>query len=298
MYIQCALVLCAAVAAHGFNLAPLDVEFHLYTRANPSVSQPVTPSLNSFLTTNFLPSRRTFLTIHSNGEGVAGNFNAFVVGGLLTAADVNVIAVDWSRASFLYTLGLANAPQAGAMIAEIINVLIVNFGYSADMVTIVGVGLGGHLAGITARAISGNVAHIVAIDPSFHGWTHHPDILKADDAGVVEVLHATAGIQGYDYPLGTIDFYPNGGVYQNGCGADTSCGHIYAYAFYAESLAAELNSNTNNQFVGTACESYEQAIANSCSGPRDAIFGGTAVKTSESGIYTFNTNAVQPFAQG
>ncbi|XP_047985216.1 pancreatic triacylglycerol lipase-like [Leguminivora glycinivorella] len=298
MYIKCALVLCAAVAAHGFNLGPLDVEFHLYTRSNPSVSQPVTPSVNSFLTSTFSPARRTFLTIHSDGEGVGGNFNAFVVGGLLTAADVNVIAVDWSRASFLYSLGLANAPQAGEMIAEIINVLIVNFGYSADMVTIVGVGLGGHLAGITARHITGNVGHIVAIDPSFYGWTHHPDILKATDATAVEVLHATSGILGYDYPLGTIDFYPNGGVYQNGCGTDASCSHIYAYAFYAESLAAELNSNTNNQFVGTACDSYEQAIANICSGARDVTFGGTAVKTSQSGIYTFNTNAVQPFAQG
>lgn len=115
-----------------------------------------------------------------------------------------------------------------------------------------------------------------AIDPSFHGWTHHPDLLRQSDAGLVEVLHATAGITGYDYPLGHLDFYPNGGSYQNGCGTDASCSHIYGYAFYAESLTAEVTDGP--KFVGTACESYEDAIVLRCSGDRDVVFGGTASK--------------------
>ncbi|KAI8438259.1 hypothetical protein MSG28_010858 [Choristoneura fumiferana] len=254
---KCALVLCAAAAGRN-NW------FSIFTYPDSDCHLPIASS--------------TYTPAHLNNE------------------DVNVIAVDWSRGSFLYSIGLANAPQAGEMIAEIINVLIVNFGYNPSLVRIVGVGLGGHIAGLVARHINGNVPHVIALDPSFHGWTHHPDLLNADDAGVVEVLHTTSGILGYDYPVGDIDFYPNGGTFQNGCATDSSCSHIYSYVFYAESLNAAGTGGA--QFVGTACDSYEDAIAMACNGERDATFGGLAVKTSESGIYTFATNFAQPFAQG
>lgn len=137
-------------------------------------------------------------------------------------------------------------------------------------------------------------------------------------------MHTTSGVLGYDYPVGDIDFYPNGGTFQNGCATDSSCSHIYSYVFYAESINAEATGAA--QFVGTACDSYEDAIVMACNGARDAVFGGLAVKTryfiisnimkkswvkglnafvrtfvfffSESGIYTFVTNFAQPFAQG
>lgn len=90
-------------------------------------------------------------------------------------------------------------------------------------------------------------------------------------------MHTTSGILGYDYPVGDIDFYPNGGTFQNGCATDSSCSHIYSYVFYAESINAEATGAA--QFVGTACESYEDAIVMACNGARDAVFGGLAVKT-------------------
>lgn len=121
------------------------------------------------------------------------------------------------------------------------------------------------------------------MDPSLHGWTHHPEILNANDATIVEVLHTTAGQKGYDKPLGDIDFYPNGGQLQTGCGSDVSCSHTYAYAFYAESITAEISDG--NRFVATACADYESAINLRCTGARGVIFGGSAVKTG----YVFDT---------
>lgn len=116
------------------------------------------------------------------------------------------------------------------------------------------------------------------MDPSLHGWTHHPDRLSPNAADVVEVLHTTAGITGYDNPLGHIDFYPNGGSYQNGCGLDSSCSHVYSYAFYAESLLAPQMNGA--RFVGDRCDSYEDAVNLRCSGgTRDISFGGPEVKT-------------------
>lgn len=229
--------------------------------------------------------------------------------------DVNLIAVDWSVGAQIYTNALGNAPQVGQVIAQFINILINDFGYSPSRVKLVGVGLGAHIVGIAARNVNGDIPHIVgkleikithlnnqkktllfivclhpcdtnilitlffipAIDPSFHGWTHHPEILNSNDANTVEVLHATAGRYGYDYPLGHIDFYPNGGSFQAGCGVDISCSHIYGYAFYAESINREFNGG--DAFVGTACENYEEAVAEQCSGDRDVNFGGTDDKT-------------------
>ncbi|XP_030022463.2 pancreatic triacylglycerol lipase [Manduca sexta] len=294
--VKCTFVVLAATAASGFNLGDRDVIFHLFTQENPQVSQPLLPSVSSIMASAFSLNRPTVITIHSNAENVSGNFNAFVVPAHLSVQDVNLIAVDWSPRSGIYTEGLANAPQCGRIIADFMNIVIRQFGYDSDRIRIVGVGLGGHIAGIAARHIEGEVPHIIALDPSLHGWSHHPDKLNPDDASVVEVLHTTAGNLGYDYPLGDLDFYPNGGSEQMGCGSDISCSHTYAYAFYAESLTSEINNG--NAFVGTACESYEQAIVLACSGDRDATFGGSEPKLFESGIYVFLTNFLPPFARG
>ncbi|CAH1639586.1 unnamed protein product [Spodoptera littoralis] len=289
------IVLCTAVAASGHGLGPTDVEFHLFHRGSPTVSEPLLPTQNSLLQSSISILRPTVITIHNYGEKVFGNFNAFVVPAHLFAEDVNLIAVGWSAGSELYSQGLANAVECGERIAYFIDFLAGLANYGPENYRIVGVGLGGHIAGIAASHVHwGRIRHIVAIDPSLIGWTHNPHILSADKATVVEVLHGTAGVLGYDYPLGDLDFYPNGGTYQTGCGIDISCSHILSYAFYAESLTAVGGS----QFVATACESYEEAVAQTCSGDKGVVFGGIGDKTGQSGIYSFQTNFVPPFAQG
>ncbi|OWR50387.1 inactive lipase [Danaus plexippus plexippus] len=277
--IKCVLLLSVAVAAHGYVLGPRDVVFHLFTRSNPQVSEPLLPSEGSIATSSFQRTRRTIFTIHNYGEGVGGNFNAFVIRAHLLAEDVNVIAIDWSPAASFYSYALANMPQLGRVIASFIDLLDSRFGYSPDNIRIAGLGLGAHAAGIAARNINGNIPHIVALDPSLVGWTHHPEILSKDDASVVEVIHTSAGAEGYDKPLGDLDFYPNGGTFMAGCGTNSTCSHIYSYVYYAESLTTELENG--KKFVGTACDSYENAINLACQGERGVIFGGSAVKRTE-----------------
>lgn len=100
--------------------------------------------------------------------------------------------------------------------------------------------------------------------------------MRKTDASIVEVIHTTAGLLGYDYPLGDIDFYPNGGSRQNGCAELVPCSHQLSYVFYAESIDREVT--VGNRFIGTRCESYEQAITGACNGERDAVFGGHDVQ--------------------
>ncbi|CAH0405502.1 unnamed protein product [Chilo suppressalis] len=292
--VKCLLVAAVAVTVSSHSLGPQDVVFHLFTRANPSQSQVLFPTESSILVSNFAPNKRTIFTIH--GLQDFDNSNAFMVPAHMEAEDVNVIAVDWRAGSNTYSEGVSQANQVGLIISGFINLLNNQFSYPPSQIRIVGVGLGGHIAAIAGRLVVGNIPHIVAIDPSLHGWSHHPGRLGTDAATIVEVLHTTAGIQGYDLPLGHIDFYPNGGSQQIGCGMDVSCSHVYGVAFYAESIVAP-NRGTPN-FVGTACDSHQQAMTMRCTGANNVNFGGAAVKTSGSGIFVFATNAVSPFARG
>ncbi|CAG4965435.1 unnamed protein product [Colias eurytheme] len=296
LVVKCALILCAALAAHGYPMQTTDVIFHLFTPTNPTVSQPLLPSIVSISMSSFSNSRKTIIAIHSDGDDVTGNFVAHVVPAHLRAEDVNILVVDWSRGSFGYSVGVANVPQLGDLVADFVNILINSFGYNVNLIRIVGFGLGAHAAGAASRKINGVVPHIVALDPPLLGWTHNPHKLKADDAAFVEVLHTSAGAYGYGGPIGKIDFYANGGAEQPMCGADYTCSHMYAYVYYAESITADATNAA--KFVGRACASRDEAEQLSCGGDRDATFGGTAVKSTESGIYVFLTNLRPPFALG
>lgn len=72
-----------------------------------------------------------------------------------------MLAVDWSSLSQMYSQGVAEAPNCGAAIAQFMNLLINDLGYQASNVRLIGHGLGGHVAGIAARLINGNVPHVV-----------------------------------------------------------------------------------------------------------------------------------------
>ncbi|XP_034833544.2 pancreatic triacylglycerol lipase-like [Maniola hyperantus] len=266
-------------------------------RDNPTQSQPLLPSQASILASAFNYNRRTVITIHSYGDGVAGNFNAHLVPAYLAVEDLNVLAVDWRPGASSYTPGLANVPQVGAVVAQFVNLLENDFGYSTANIRIVGVGLGGHAAGIAARSTTGTIPHIIALDPSLPGWSHNIHKLTKNDAQLVEVIHTTAGHYGYDKPLGDIDFYPNGGSWQTGCGTVVSCSHTYAYVYYAESLRADIPNSNAARFIGTACNSFEEATNLGCDGERDAVFGGNLEKSNVSGIYSFVTNITPPFAR-
>lgn len=74
---------------------------------------------------------------------------------------MNVIAIDWSAGSRMYTQGLGNAPRCGAIIADFINFLIASRLQDVSLMRFVGVGLGAQVAGIAARNVMGNVPHIV-----------------------------------------------------------------------------------------------------------------------------------------
>lgn len=76
---------------------------------------------------------------------------------------------------------------------------------------IVGLGLGAHIAGITAQKLKPglHVDEIVALDPSGGSFVNSPESkrLSKDDARFVRVYHTNPGKYGYSNSLGSSDFY-------------------------------------------------------------------------------------------
>ncbi|KAL4719931.1 hypothetical protein ACJJTC_010294, partial [Scirpophaga incertulas] len=267
--------------------------FHLFTRQNPTVSQPMVATSNGLLgVTNFNPRRRTIILLHGWMDSVAGEFNSALVPAFLQAEDVNVIVVDWNSGSGTvnYVTAVTNTLVSGESVGRFINWLNSVTGATPAQYHIAGHSLGGHQAGIIGRNVQGTIAYITALDPALPGWITNANRFSANDGGYTEVVHTNAGLLGYVLPLGHVDFYPNGGINMPGCNSQ-ECDHSRCYYYFAESLL-------RGGFRGRACLSYLTAMSGNCLLPGSLRMGGLVPKTGATGIYYLETNAAPPYSRG
>ncbi|KAL4719930.1 hypothetical protein ACJJTC_010293 [Scirpophaga incertulas] len=93
--------------------------YHLFTRTNPTVSQPLLLGNNGLLgMTNYNARRRTIVLLHGWRVGADAQMNSLLVPAFLSAEDVNVIVVDWSAGAgdINYATAVANTVTGGANI--------------------------------------------------------------------------------------------------------------------------------------------------------------------------------------
>ncbi|XP_047040133.1 pancreatic lipase-related protein 2-like [Helicoverpa zea] len=267
--------------------------YHLFTRDNPSISQPLLLNNDGWLTsTNYNSSRRTVLLIHGWLDTVTADFNTVLVPAFLEKEDLNVIVVDWSHGAgtINYPIAVINTPVSGEAVARFVTWLNKASGSDLKNYHIVGHGLGAHQAGIVGRRLGGGVAYITALDAAFAGWLTHDDRFKATDAVYTEVIHTNAGLLGFLAPLGDVDFYPNGGVDMPGC-ISQECDHNRSFFYMAESVRT-------GGFAGTRCSTFVSAMAGQCFLWGSLNMGGVTPKTGQTGIYYLRTNAFPPFSRG
>lgn len=163
--------------------------------------------------------------------------------------DLNVIILDYSilvQAPDFFA-AYANAKLASEHSAKLLKFLVDNNKTSWDKVHLVGHSLGGHVVGQIGKwvkrleegAIVGRItckvyvnftnylllttALYTALDPAMPLFDVSPeeDRISPDAASFVDVIHTAAnGVVGWWDPVGHVDWYPNGGRYQTGCGLD------------------------------------------------------------------------------
>ncbi|KAL0808826.1 hypothetical protein ABMA28_012503 [Loxostege sticticalis] len=260
-------------------------EYHLFTRENPSNSQPLVIGNTQLLQkSNFNAQRRTVILIHGFlGSATAGS-NRALVPAYLSGEDVNVIVLDWSAGSHWGPNGGAAARAA----AKFFNWLNSASGADASQYHIIGFSVGGHMAGVIARHMEGDVAYISALDPASR-W-EASEVVSYRDSLYTEVIHTSAIATGWGDPLGHVDFYPNGGSTMPGCFLSIICDHNRSYQYMAESLAT---GGFNN---AVECRNRAEASIGQCTLSRRLHMGGRTPKTGMTGIYFLRTNRAPPFS--
>ncbi|XP_047990003.1 lipase member I-like [Leguminivora glycinivorella] len=298
-----AVFLCAAfavfsgAAAQTTYLPDSQNVYHLFTRQNPSVSQPMVLGFPTLIGSNFNPARRTVLIVHGWDSDAVSAFNTALVPAILSAADVNLIALDWSagaRTTDQNVLISHNVPLCANSAARFIVWLSQQTGATIDQYHIIGFEVGAHLSGIIGRYLDGQVPFITALAPTRHGFNSTNQFFPTD-GGYTEAIHTDVYGSGVHEPVAMSDFYPNNGFFQPGCElVDWECSRDRAFLYFAESVAS-------GGFTAARCEGdfdHDVILPINCDPKETLPMGGLTDKTGNFGFYSLPVNAQSPFSQG
>ncbi|XP_055383035.1 pancreatic triacylglycerol lipase [Condylostylus longicornis] len=203
--------------------------------------------------------------------------------------DCSVMMIDWGAGSHPpYTQAVANIRLVGVMAAHIIHLIYAETGMkNLDQVHMIGHSLGSHLSGYTGTALQKEfglkLGRITGLDPAAPLFSGTEPIVRLDrsDAKYVDVIHTDSnplmsGGLGMNSPIGHVDFYPNGGFDNPGCGGNLhehitdeksfftsvrhflGCNHIRSHQFFTESITPKCGFNS------ITCDSYESFKSGKC----------------------------------
>ncbi|KAK3917246.1 Phospholipase A1 [Frankliniella fusca] len=215
----------------------------------------------------------------------------------MTNGDYNVVGVDWGVLcpSPLYLTARINVPFAGKRTGELLSFLVEQGLSSARGLHVIGHSLGAHVAGLSAKKLNetqGVRPHrVTGLDPAWPLFmlTPESDRLYKEDGDVVDVIHTCAGLLGFTVPLGTTDFYPNGGSGQPGCGLDLAgvCSHSRSYEYFTTSITE------GKGYQADFCDNITDARDGTCTGENEGCMGDE-VHFKEQGSYYLKTDDVAP----
>ncbi|XP_070537998.1 pancreatic triacylglycerol lipase-like [Ptychodera flava] len=282
----------------GFVLS-FQINHLLYTQSNPTAPQTLDRNdASSILNSNFDSSLPVKFIIHGYRESGNSEWALKMKDELLVHAPMNVIVVDWQDGSSgWYFTCSANTAQVGEDTHLLISHLQTQTGLSLNNVHLIGFSLGAQVAGNTGKR-NPSIARISGLDPAGPDFSGKgaSDRLDPTDAQFVDVLHTDGeplwqGGFGYYEPCGHVDFYPNGGTRQPGCGlVGEICHHMRAPAYYTESI------NSDCPFTAYPC-TLGQESCSTCNG-NCGFMGFHADKSQANEVFYVETNSESPYCRG
>ncbi|XP_046396808.1 phospholipase A1-like [Ischnura elegans] len=281
-----------------------DVFFKLYTKNGPLDGELiVSGDVDSLRRSRFNASHHTYFVTHgfvqsSQAETVQSIKNMY-----LGFHEGNVIAIDWSAISqnWLYFIVRMQLSQVAQFVANFATFLMREGGVDPSKMHLIGHSLGAHVVGITGKhfysMVGRKVGRITGLDPAGPLFTVLDSSNRIDrsDADFVDVIHTCGGWLGMVFPVGHVDFYPNGGyMRQPGCSYDFvtagMCSHSRSWEFFAESI-------NSHRFLAQKCSTYVHYKTGSCP-VGHKIPMGQHTHRSASGNYFLKTSDNTPFAVG
>ncbi|XP_050088339.1 phospholipase A1 VesT1.02-like [Anopheles aquasalis] len=223
-----------------------DVAFILYTTqdiGNTGYRLDPSNAAESIAVSNFGANRPTRVIVHGWLNSADSPVARTIRETYLLQWNYNVIVVDWSVCAMAwnYAKAVGCVPMVGKALGGLLDELQRNGGLLLEDVYLIGHSLGAHVAGIAGKTVTtGQIHTIFALDPALPLFSiHSPENrIGVRDAMYVEVIHTNAGLLGFQHPIGTADFYPNGGSHQPGCGLNIAglCSHSRAWELFVETL--------------------------------------------------------------
>ncbi|XP_025963793.1 lipase member I isoform X2 [Dromaius novaehollandiae] len=238
----------------------LEVQLLLYTRENPDCSEKLNErnvTASEYLST----SKKIILVVH--GFRPTGSIPVWlddIKTLLLTAEDINLIIVDWNRGATTlnYNTAVENTRKVAKILKNYVDQMLAD-GASLDFVHVIGVSLGAHVAGFLGKKYNGKLGRITGLDPAGPLFSQEPPEgrLYHTDAQFIDVIHTDIDALGFRKPLGTIDFYPNGGMDQPGCPKTVFSGFQYFKCDHQRSVLLFLSSlKSGCNITAYPCDSY------------------------------------------
>ncbi|CAL4117705.1 unnamed protein product, partial [Meganyctiphanes norvegica] len=206
----------------------IGTEFYIHTRKNRNYvtnHEVVAYQASTFNGTGFDASKPTKFIIHGFIDNGNVKWLKEMAQELLDYGDYNVFRVNWGGGSLtIYGKATANTRVVGLEIGYLVNWMINYFSLDPAKVHLIGHSLGSHVSGYAGEQITG-LGRISGLDPAGPYFTGMPSFVRLDetDAIFVDNYHtdgASIVLLGFGtrQAIGNIDFYPNGGRIQPGCG--------------------------------------------------------------------------------
>jgi len=279
-----------------------DVSFHLYNSKTPGSNIIITPGCNGCLAT-LVPGAPVVIFAHGFSSSHEGGFGDGLRENFARAPEVmNLIFINWSKLAPApwYEFAANNVKPVGEYSGRLVNFLVQS-GVPMSSISFAGHSLGSHVANFIAATLNPGLSLPVihALDPALPLFGVRDDTERIDpsDGDFVNVIHSAMGtlLDGglaFTEPRGHVDFYPNSGKNQPGCGADAfgACSHSRAHEYFGES------AYRREAFASCMCESWQDYNSGTCTCPGTSQVMGWATPTSAPhGIYYLRTNAASPF---
>ncbi|CAG9760514.1 unnamed protein product [Ceutorhynchus assimilis] len=273
------------------DLDEIDPNYFLYTRKNRM--KPSVIDVNEFEyveNSDIEPEKPIFVVTHGYMEGGSIDWIYNTAQALLDAEDSNVIVIDWHGGSSPpYTQAVANIRLIGSMTAHLLYDIAAYTGdIGLEHVHCIGHSLGAHLCGYVGYTLQDqfnlSLGRISGLDPAEPHFAKaaRPVRLDRSAAKYVDIIHTDAsqfirGSLGMTESIGHVDYFPNGGTNQPGCGKSMvqfikdekgsffngmkkylACNHVRAHQVFLDSI------NPKCSYLSVACTSIQDFIDGKC----------------------------------
>ncbi|KAL4710340.1 hypothetical protein ACJJTC_011156 [Scirpophaga incertulas] len=204
-----------------------------------------------------------------------------------------------------YPLAARLTKPFGMVVGEFIASLT-EFGLTADRLQLMGASLGAHIshyAAVRFYELTGTKpARLTGLDPAGPCFRHLPEEtrINANGARKVDIVHTNIDGFGIADPVGHVDFYLNGGEYQQSIKQGVVfpclelCSHIRSALYLMYSYI------NPDKFIGIKCDSVRQARTGNCyeSANLTTNLLGPLTDFTKPGIYYLPTNEKAPYYRG